>query len=295
MRPRPWYRDRSLNATPTVLRSGCRTPSSLSEVSIDTAPWPPVYVMEHVADNKGLVLVNSVNCGYLDFAINFFRAARKVVNDVKVLWVATDEVTFDFVDTLTPGCAALFPASSSKRHHAEPAGKWGDAEFKAQTVIRPHILLHILKQGYTLFWTDVDMVWLANPLPALPDPRDPKSAELMLQLDGEPGNECTCLLYMKPTHIVKRLLVEWMKSIRDDLEAIQDQDAFQPPLERAEEAGLRVEHFPPDSFPSGKQFFNHTFVDDYAHGYYPNITIVHNNWIIGHSDKKERGETTTLP
>lgn len=54
------------------------------EVIIDTAPWPPVYVMEHVANDNGLILVNSVNCGYLDFAVNFFRSARKVVNDVKV-------------------------------------------------------------------------------------------------------------------------------------------------------------------------------------------------------------------
>ena len=60
------------------------TYSDDGEVIIDTAPWPPVYVMEHVADDKGLIVVNSVNCGYLDFAVNFLRAARKVVNDVKV-------------------------------------------------------------------------------------------------------------------------------------------------------------------------------------------------------------------
>lgn len=53
-------------------------------VSIGTAPWPPVYVLEHVATDTGLILVNSVNCGYLDMAVNFLLAARKVVCDAKV-------------------------------------------------------------------------------------------------------------------------------------------------------------------------------------------------------------------
>ena len=44
----------------------------------------------------------------------------------------------------------------------------GDDTFKSQVLIRPSILLHILKEGYTLLWTDSDMVWLENPLPLLP-------------------------------------------------------------------------------------------------------------------------------
>lgn len=53
-------------------------------VSIETALWPPPYVLETAALENGLVIVNNVNCGYLDFATNFLLAARKVVSDVKV-------------------------------------------------------------------------------------------------------------------------------------------------------------------------------------------------------------------
>lgn len=53
-------------------------------VSVGRAPWPPQYVLEHVATEEGMVIVSSVNCGYLDFAINFLRAARNVNGDVKV-------------------------------------------------------------------------------------------------------------------------------------------------------------------------------------------------------------------
>lgn len=34
-------------------------------VAIGTAPWPPTYVLEHVASDEGLIIVNNVNCGYL--------------------------------------------------------------------------------------------------------------------------------------------------------------------------------------------------------------------------------------
>lgn len=51
---------------------------------VGVALWPPIYVLETAALEDGLVIVNNVNCGYLDFATNFLTAARKVVSDVKV-------------------------------------------------------------------------------------------------------------------------------------------------------------------------------------------------------------------
>jgi len=68
-----------------LVRSGRSEGGGLnSTVSIGLAPWPPAYVLRHVATNVGLVLVNSVNCGYLDMATNFLRAAQKVAADTKV-------------------------------------------------------------------------------------------------------------------------------------------------------------------------------------------------------------------
>lgn len=63
-------------------------------VSIEKAPWPPMYVLEHVVMDAGLVLVNSVNCGYLDMAVNFLLAAREVVCDAKVCNTKQPTLTF---------------------------------------------------------------------------------------------------------------------------------------------------------------------------------------------------------
>ena len=53
------------------------------DVEVGKAPWPPSYVLETVANEDGLVMVNSVNCGYLDFAANFLQSVRRF-SDAKV-------------------------------------------------------------------------------------------------------------------------------------------------------------------------------------------------------------------
>ena len=59
----------------------------------------------------------------------------------------------------------------------------GDDTFKSQVLIRPKMLLHILKQGYTLLWTDSDMVWLGNPLPLLPAMNHPEAVSVTTYWD----------------------------------------------------------------------------------------------------------------
>ncbi|CAM9141525.1 unnamed protein product [Scytosiphon promiscuus] len=265
-------------------------------VGIGAASWPPTYVLEHVASDEGLIIVNNVNCGYLDFATNFLLAARKV-SDTKVLWVAMDETAFDFMDNLAPGCAAMFPSEDSERHHAIKAGKMGDETFRAQVLIRPNMLRHILMQGYTLLWTDSDMVWLGDPLPSLPDMHDSEAAELMIQQDGSVGNPCTCFLFMKPTELVIGLLDKWIQSIVEAEEWYEDQASqipFRGPLHEQLQAGMKLEYFPVESFPSGKFFFDYPYEENYARIHYEKILIVHDNYIKGHERKRQRFEAYHL-
>ncbi|CAN0284637.1 unnamed protein product, partial [Scytosiphon promiscuus] len=53
------------------------------DVEVGEAPWPPPYVLETVANEDGMVMVNSVNCGYLDFVSNFLQSVRRF-SDIKV-------------------------------------------------------------------------------------------------------------------------------------------------------------------------------------------------------------------
>lgn len=59
---------------------------------IARAPWPPEYILDTAVvkgstsgTSKGLVVVNNVNCGYLDMATNFWRSVQKATGgDAKV-------------------------------------------------------------------------------------------------------------------------------------------------------------------------------------------------------------------
>lgn len=55
-----------------------------------------------------------------------------------------------------------------------------------------------------------------------------------------------------------------------------------------QDAGLRLDIFPVDKFPAGKQFFDLPYEDNYVQLYHRDVIIVHNNWIKGHSAKLQR-------
>lgn len=70
--------DLELAATVTV--RGNSTPVSNT---FRHAPWPPSYILETVSSKEGLVIVTSVNCGYLNMAMNFLSSVQRQ-SDAKV-------------------------------------------------------------------------------------------------------------------------------------------------------------------------------------------------------------------
>ncbi|CAN0301704.1 unnamed protein product [Pylaiella littoralis] len=199
---------------------------------IAKAPWPPEYILETVVQSQftsdgfgvdggdtgstrreGLVIVSSVNCGYLDFAANFLLSLRRSALNIKVLFVATDDVSFDFLDAMSPGHTALFTPTGWS-HHAAGAGDFGDAVFKKHTYTRPTILISILGQGYRTLWIDSDTAWLGSVFPVLPDPRDISHpvAEVVL-VDDVYSGLCTCFMYLDCTPSVMRLMQLWKQNI----------------------------------------------------------------------------------
>lgn len=60
------------------------------------------------------------------------------------------------------------------------AGRYGDATYKAETLIRPDILMAILSQGYAVLWMDIDIVWLKNPLPIFPVVTNPNEVSVLV-------------------------------------------------------------------------------------------------------------------
>ncbi|CAM9876067.1 unnamed protein product, partial [Ectocarpus fasciculatus] len=125
---------------------GGRTGAS-AVATITRALWPPEYILDTVVQplfmpeekeratspipglldveswganqrerkEQGIIIVSSVNCGYVDMASNFLQSVNDAAGDVKVLFVARDELAFDFLDAVSPGCTVLFPEAGSVR------------------------------------------------------------------------------------------------------------------------------------------------------------------------------------
>lgn len=58
----------------------------------------------------------------------------------------------------------------------------------------------------------------------------PTQAEIMLQADGSQGNPCTCLMFMKPTDLVKELLVQWIETAEQTEARINQVNTMLPSL-----------------------------------------------------------------
>ncbi|CAN0341537.1 unnamed protein product [Ectocarpus sp. 6 AP-2014] len=243
---------------------------------------------------RGIVIVSSVNCGYLDMASNFLQSVKQTAGDVKVLFVARDEAAFDFLDALSPGCTALFPEVESESAHSVQAGRWGDNIFKQQTIARPDILLQILRHGYRALYTDVDTVWLGNALSLLPNFRETQNPPVEVMLQADSGKEkCTCFMYLDSTPNAMRLLELWKQEIAET-SVFQDQVAFQSPLAQMLKAGLVLSTLPEEAMLPGNRAFDEMYVKSNYALLQEKLLIVHNNWIMGHDPKRLRFQRAGL-
>lgn len=66
------------------------------------------------------------------------------------------------------------------------------------------------------------------------------------------------------------------------------QKPFQPAFAQQQDAGLRYAILPRHIFPTGLQFFDHDYEENYLEIYHSEALVAHNNWIKGHDDKLER-------
>jgi len=261
-------------------------------IYIKYSQWPPLYILEEVSDENGLIITNNVNCGYLDLGINLLLSIKKN-SDSKVLFVTMDQVAFDFMDEISPGCVVMYP--SGYESHSIAAGAISSRNneksreiFSSQVTVRPLILKYILESGYSVLWTDSDEVWLTNVLESLPDINDPSSSDVKVMYDGSESNICSCFIFLRKTNLSIELMTSWHENIINN-KFVMDQPALRGPLHLLiEQKNLKVDFFDTDIFPEGKKFFDHDYEENYINKYHPKAIIVHNNWIIGHENKKNR-------
>jgi hypothetical protein len=274
------------------------------------ASWPPPWMLRGIADAQKRLVVVAANAGYVDFADNYAQSLERL-GVTNYVFVPLDLAAYKTLKKAYPGhTLPLFPGISKEENEEQKqknndgaASAFGSKAFQKITAGRPSFLRAFLEQGYTVFYNDIDMVWKQNAWNVLEEHNNNnkqhtnanhvnESYTAMLWRDGE-VQLCSCLMYLTPVPSSFQILDQWATEIATDAYA-NDQPAFQEAIKKLEIYGHDepstsnplVAVWPNDKqFPFGKQYFTDSpvEVEDWR-----DVVIIHNNWIVGKKQKKQR-------
>ncbi|GBG91566.1 hypothetical protein CBR_g52600 [Chara braunii] len=134
----------------------------------------PPY-LERIAVDK-LVIICTVNAGYRALFLNWLVSVRNVGLAGRVLVFADDVDSWRYVEEHWPGHVVLLcdpDVEKSGRkviqveNEAEPAFWFRKKDYGKLVGRRPLQILACLRHGYSVLYSDIDMVFMKNPLPYL--------------------------------------------------------------------------------------------------------------------------------
>lgn len=103
------------------------------------------------------LLVSFTNFGYIDMAINFVAALRKL-DILNVIVFALDEASYLKLNAL--GISTWLLSTRETPVYTESSSNFGSVEFNSICNVKPWIVLQCLKGGFDVVWTDTDVIWL---------------------------------------------------------------------------------------------------------------------------------------
>ncbi|CAI5958179.1 unnamed protein product [Closterium sp. NIES-65] len=259
-----------------------------------------------------VVTLVAVTFGYAEMLMNFVCNLRKLGLGNNLIVAALDEDLYRFA--FTQGLAVFYErASTTMRGIDQGQCQFGTKCFRQFTKLKSRAVLRVLKAGYSVLWSDVDIVWFSDPLPHLlsygPGTFPIQSNEPNATLSGTGIRRINSGFYFARAdpmtvkgfeaivaHAAKTQLSE-QPSFYDVLcgekgelllpESVVDAEGRKVHREECQWSnGLRTIFLPRDMYPNGAvhDFWNQPNVANACSG----CTILHNNWISGKEAKKDR-------
>lgn len=224
---------------------------------------------------EGTLFVGIINQGYFDMAMNFICFIERL-HMTNWLVGASDDESFQQMHLLGYGKHVISLPSlfnDSALSGCKNPASFREACFNKQTQMKSQLVLATLLAGYTAILTDMDILFMHNPLLYMPLTHD---WEMVL----EPQEWCTGFYVNKPTALNiamqtqviagminfpkfddQKIYNEWIRYHRFVVKETIDNQLFALDMQL---------------FPNGKNFGNFSAV------------IQHNNWILGTMAKMQR-------
>mmetsp|Transcript_6408 Transcript_6408/g.19386 ORF Transcript_6408/g.19386 Transcript_6408/m.19386 type:complete len:541 (+) Transcript_6408:192-1814(+) len=185
------------------------------EIPSLTYEWPPRGLLEKVVNSAyngkapKRFMAAAVSCNFLDVLDNWLASLDRI-GLTNFIIVALDNEAYKRLKAVRPDNTVLSPFLAISN-----SATYGTEGFATVVRSRPVLLTHLLRAGYPVMYSDVDIVYNSNPFDEVDDSYDinaPTDSSLkspveMTSLDKR--NLCTGLLYLKPTANIMELMGRW--------------------------------------------------------------------------------------
>ena len=183
--------------TTTTTKTNSTTSATISATTTKSKSkkhiWPDPTILQNLVKNDptntNTVILLSTNCGYVNMAHNWIVHAR-MLNVDNFLIVAQDPKVYQILHNFVPGHVVLLEYLDNEnddkenndsndiqqqsqlqqnlQNHYKYVSKdsftFSSYGFNMICKQRPYMIQSIVQQGYNVLYTDIDLVWIKNPL-----------------------------------------------------------------------------------------------------------------------------------
>jgi rhamnogalacturonan II specific xylosyltransferase len=218
--------------------------------------------------NSDWTILVTVNYGFLDFFMNWLHFYRKLNLKNKIIAIAQDEIVYRNLTEIEN----IWKIGKYSHILPNEASSFGTTNFSKLVSERPTHILKYLKEKMDIIYTDVDTIWLQNPIPFL-------TGEYDIWMPQYGSHFCTGFIAINCTKASKSMMVDWEAELSRVLQI--NQKGFTTVLRQ--NPYIRIKPLNCDEFPNGHMYF-----DWFSNQKRERTIVVHNNRITGHDRKLER-------
>ena len=235
------------------------------------------------------VIIATTNNAFLDFTENWLESLKRCGIRDHVTIIAEDEIAHDILKSRTDMTldVRLTSVAKSPTHLLQ----FGSGDYLKLVNKRPAYILPFLEQGVDVLFSDVDTVWLQNPLPHFPEGFDVHFERDIYDDAKKPDMICAGFVYYSATNATINLIRQWMIRIKTKPDIPDQQLLNQLIRNKNIRRTLKINFLDQGKFPNGNDFFNEDWRLKNAH---IQTVVVHNNWIKGHDIKIERFKNVSM-
>lgn len=232
-------------------------------------------------NSKKQLAVLTVNSGYIELAQNWLCWADRI-HFSNFIFFAQDQRSFDFFRAQRVPIVSY----STDFPYESPSLKYGTEAFQRLMLERTRFLYSLLKNGIHILTSDLDAIWLENPLQHLHhrsavQGQQHKGSKLSGGLVYVESSEQGKLFWGSVLQCQEDNVFHFAKRTAKNAGSVTEQYCINSILG---ELNIKPFLLPSSKFPDGKAYFDE--MRPQREGTWP--VIIHNNWIIGSDQKKKR-------